>query len=132
MKIDPHACARAGMRIFCVFPLLLDFGYNMTIENQGGNIMKLSVTNIKEFGNYLRREEKSIATQEKYLRDAQSFYVYADGSEISKELVIAWKQELITKEYAVRSVNSMLASINSLLDFLGLSNCKVKNIRTQR
>ena len=94
--------------------------------------MKLSVTKIKEFADYLRREEKSMATQEKYLRDVQSFYVYANGSEITKELVIAWKQELITKEYAVRSVNSMLASINSFLDFLGLSNCKVKNIRTQR
>lgn len=94
--------------------------------------MKLTVNNIKEFAGYLCREEKSAATQEKYLRDAQSFYVYADGSEITKELVIAWKQELINKEYAVRSVNSMLASINSLLDFLGLSNCKVKNIRTQR
>ena len=34
--------------------------------------------------------------------------------------------------YAVRSVNSMLASINSFLDFVGLSSCKVKNIRTQR
>ena len=94
--------------------------------------MKLTVNNIKEFAGYLCREKKSAATQEKYLRDAQSFYVYADGSEITKELVIAWKQELINKEYAVRSVNSMLASINSLLDFLGLSNCKVKNIRTQR
>ena len=94
--------------------------------------MKLTVNNIKEFAGYLCREKKSAATQEKYLRDAQSFYVYADGSEITKELVIAWKQELITKEYAVRSVNSMLASINSFLDFLGLSNCKVKNIRTQR
>ena len=94
--------------------------------------MKLTVNNIKEFAGYLCREEKSAATQEKYLRDAQSFYVYANGSEITKELVIAWKQELITKEYAVRSVNSMLASINSFLDFLGLSNCKVKNIRTQR
>ena len=94
--------------------------------------MKLTVNNIKEFAGYLCREEKSAATQEKYLRDAQSFYVYADGSGITKELVIAWKQELINKEYAVRSVNSMLASINSLLDFLGLSNCKVKNIRTQR
>ena len=132
MKIDPHTCVRAGMRIFAFFPLLLDFGYNTTIENQGGNIMKLSVTNIKEFADYLCREEKSRATQEKYLRDAQSFCVYADGSEITKELVVAWKKKLVESGYAVRSVNSMLASINSLLDFLGLSNCKVKNIRTQR
>ena len=94
--------------------------------------MVLSVTNIKEFASYLRREEKSTATQEKYLRDVQSFSAYVDGSEITKELVVGWKQKLVESGYAVRSVNSMLASINSLLDFLTLPNCKVKNIRTQR
>ncbi|MBR4289261.1 MAG: tyrosine-type recombinase/integrase [Oscillospiraceae bacterium] len=94
--------------------------------------MVLSVTNIKEFASYLRREEKSTATQEKYLRDVQSFSAYVDGSEITKELVVGWKQKLVESGYAVRSVNSMLASINSLLDFLALPNCKVKNIRTQR
>ena len=94
--------------------------------------MKLSVTIIKEFANYLCREEKSMATREKYLRDVQSFCAYANGAKITKELVIGWKQELIAHGYAVRSVNSMLASINSLLDFLGLQSCKVKNIRTQR
>ena len=94
--------------------------------------MKLSNEQIKEFANYLYREEKSAATQEKYLRDVQAFCVYADGTEITKELVVAWKKQLVDGGYAVRSINSMLASVNSLLDFLGLSNCKVKNIRTQR
>ena len=94
--------------------------------------MKLSNEQIKEFANYLYREEKSAATQEKYLRDVQAFCVYADGNEITKELVVAWKKQLVDGGYAVRSINSMLASVNSLLDFLGLSNCKVKNIRTQR
>lgn len=94
--------------------------------------MKLSMEPIKEFVNYLYREEKSAATQEKYLRDVRMFCVYADGNEITKELIVAWKKELIESGYAVRSINSMLASVNSLLDFLGLSDCKVKNIRTQR
>ena len=94
--------------------------------------MKLSTKQIKEFGNYLCREEKSTATQEKYLRDVQAFCVYADGNEITKELVVAWKKQLVESGYAVRSINSMLASVNSLLNFLSLSNCKVKNIRTQR
>ena len=94
--------------------------------------MKLSTEQIKAFANYLCREEKSAATQEKYLRDVQAFCVYADGNEITKELVVAWKKQLVESNYAVRSINSMLASVNSLLDFLGLSNCKVKNIRTQR
>lgn len=94
--------------------------------------MKLSTENIKEFANYLRREEKSSATQEKYLRDVQAFCVYVDGNEITKEQVIAWKRQLMESGYAVRSINSMLASVNSLLDFLELSNCKTKNIRMQQ
>ncbi len=94
--------------------------------------MKLSTEQIEEFANYLCREEKSCATQEKYLRDVQVFCVYADGNEITKELVVAWKKQLVESGYAVRSVNSMLASVNSLLDFLNLSKCKVKHIRTQR
>ena len=94
--------------------------------------MKLSNERLKEFANYLCREEKSAATQEKYLRDVQAFCIYADGNEITKELVVAWKKQLVESNYAVRSINSMLASVNSLLDFLTLSHCKVKNIRTQR
>lgn len=94
--------------------------------------MKLSIEQIKEFANYLCREEKSAATQEKYLRDVRVFCVYADDNEITKELVVAWKRHLVEQGFAVRSINSMLASVNSLLDFLGLSNCKSKNIRMQQ
>ena len=94
--------------------------------------MKLSTEQIKAFASYLCREEKSAATQEKYLRDVQAFSVYAADNAITKELVVAWKKQLVEGGYAVRSINSMLASVNSLLDFLELSNCKVKNIRTQR
>lgn len=94
--------------------------------------MKLSAELKKEFADYLCREEKSNATQEKYLRDVQAFHAYINGSEITKERVSAWKKQLLQKGYAARSVNSMLASVNSLLRFLGLFECKVKNIRTQR
>lgn len=94
--------------------------------------MKLSVTIVKDFANYLILEEKSASTQEKYLRDVQSFCVYADDKEITKELVVSWKKQLVESSYAVRSINSMLASVNSLLEFLGLSNCRVKNIRMQQ
>ena len=57
--------------------------------------MKLSMKRIKEFANYLCREEKSTATQEKYLRDVQAFCRYADANDITKELVIAWKKHLM-------------------------------------
>ncbi|WP_298017729.1 tyrosine-type recombinase/integrase [uncultured Dysosmobacter sp.] len=94
--------------------------------------MTLSREQIKGFVNYLCREEKSAATQKKYLRDVQAFGVYASGTEITKELVVSWKKHLVEQGYAVRSINSMLASVNSLLDFLGLSDCKAKNIRMQQ
>lgn len=94
--------------------------------------MKISIEIVNEFANYLSREEKSAATQEKYLRDVRVFCEYSIGNEITKEIVVAWKQNLVAQGYAVRSINSMLASVNSLLDFLGASNCKAKSIRTQR
>lgn len=47
-------------------------------------------------------------------------------------MVIEYKQKLINDGYAVSSINSMLAAINSLLDYLGWADCKVKSIKTQR
>lgn len=94
--------------------------------------MILTKEQIDHFVDHLRREEKSLATQEKYLRDARAFWAFAAGREIAKETVMDWKKALVMQGYAARSVNSMLASVNSLLDFLGLPECKVKNIRTQR
>ena len=72
--------------------------------------MILTNLNIKEFSEFLCREEKSASTQEKYLRDAAVFRTYAEGAEITKELVISWKKHLIEQGYAVRSINSMLIS----------------------
>ena len=80
---------------------------------------------IERFHAHLLFEEKSAATVEKYIRDAKAFMLFADGAAITKELVIQYKQKLIEGGYAVRCVNSILASVNSLLIFLGWSDCKV-------
>ena len=87
---------------------------------------------IQQFSRYLAQEEKSAATVEKYLRDVQSFHRFADGRPVNKELVIAYKKQCMEQGYAVRSINSMLASINSFLGFLDWLDCKVKSIRLQR
>ena len=87
---------------------------------------------IREFADYLIKEEKSSATCEKYLRDVKRFWEFSGGKFITKELMMVWKQSLIDTGYAVRSINSMLASVNSLLNFLNWKDCKVKNIRMQR
>ena len=87
---------------------------------------------IERFRKYLREEEKSKNTIAKYLRDVRAFAEYLSGAEITKETVIAYKNKLLSENYAVRSMNSMLASLNSLFSFLGWSDCKVKSIKLQR
>lgn len=87
---------------------------------------------IEEFGVFLQSEEKSENTIEKYLRDIQTFARYASGAAVTKETVIAYKNKLLSKNYAARSINSMLASLNSLFSFLGWQDCKVKSIKLQR
>ena len=87
---------------------------------------------IQDFSDYLVREERSNATCEKYIRDVHSFLMFVGSNQVTKELVVAWKKELVEKGYAVRSINSMLASVNSFFGFLGWHDCKVKNIQLQQ
>lgn len=87
---------------------------------------------IDQFRVYLCQAEKSRATVEKYLRDVRAFLAFAGENEVTKELVMQWKDSLLAEQYAARSINSMLASLNSLLCFLGREDCKVKNLKVQQ
>lgn len=80
----------------------------------------------------LQKDEKSEATIEKYLRDVRLFMKYTGNNEVTKEVTISYKQKLISDGYATRSINSMIASINSLFEFLGWAECKVKSIKIQQ
>ena len=86
---------------------------------------------ISGFKEYLFLEEWSRATVEKYIWDVKVFSAFVNGVEITKEVVIEYKRHL-QEAYAVRSVNSMLASINSLFVFLGWQELKVKSIKLQQ
>lgn len=86
---------------------------------------------IAEFKEHLILEERSEITIAKYIRDVKAFAKYTQNSDITKETVIAYKKHL-QENYAVRSVNSMLASINSLFAFLGWHDLKVKSLKLQQ
>ena len=83
------------------------------------------------FKEHLILEERSAVTVEKYARDVRAFAAYASDGEITKETVIAYKKHL-QEIYAVRSVNSMLASLNCLFTFLGWHDLKVKMLKLQQ
>lgn len=92
----------------------------------------LTEEHIKSFINHFHLEEKRANTIEKYARDVKTFAAYLNGNVVSKEIVIEYKQKLIADGYAVSSINSMLAAVNSLFDYLGWIDCKVKSIKIQR
>ena len=92
----------------------------------------LSQQNLDAFRGALVTEEKSGATVEKYLRDARAFAAFAQGRAVTKALTIAFKKWLEEQSYAVRSINSILVSLNRMLKFLGWDDCKVKPLRCQR
>ncbi len=92
----------------------------------------ITQTHLIAFERHLLREEKSAATVEKYLRDARAFMLYTGSKTVSKELTVSYKKSLEDAGYKPRSVNSMLASLNSFLEFIGAVDCKVKTVRIQK
>lgn len=92
----------------------------------------LSEKEIEAFDLHLKNQEKSTNTRIKYIRDVKAFVNYTNGRKITKEIVIEYKRELIGKNYATRSINSILSSLNSMFTFLGWSDLKIKAIKVQR
>ncbi len=94
--------------------------------------MRTVKVDLRNFGEFLRREDKSPGTVEKYVRDAAGFAAYMGGAELTRDAVAAWRDGLAARGYAPVTVNSMVASVNALLRFLGREECRVKALRLQR
>ena len=86
---------------------------------------------IGKFKIRLINEEKSQATQEKYIRDITSFVKWNMGQEITKLRVLEYKEHLV-RTYAPASVNSMLSSLNIFFMFCEWQDLKVKFLKLQR
>lgn len=86
---------------------------------------------LTEFQRHLRLKERSKATVEKYMRDVRGLLQFACGQEMTRELLIEYKEHL-RGQLADRSVNSVLAAINSLLTYLGWQELKLKSLRLQQ
>lgn len=86
---------------------------------------------IQKFREHLLNEEKAIATVEKYIRDVLVFMTWLSDAEITKAVVLRYKQEL-TENYAPASVNAALSSLNSFFAFNEWYDCRVKALKIQR
>lgn len=80
---------------------------------------------LEEFRAFLREEEKSERTIEKYMRDLKSFGKFiGDGNLIEKQKVIEYKKILMDK-YKVSSANSIFVALNRFFDFCSFQELKV-------
>lgn len=104
----------------------------INIKTLKGSFAMKTITNeiIKKFELYLYEEERSGNTIEKYMRDIRFFREWLQDRNIDKSAVIEYKKELC-KRYAVKSVNSMLSSINTFFVFMGWYDLKVKTLKIQ-
>lgn len=96
--------------------------------------MNQDVTEIRQvqaFGAYLRENEKSAATVEKYMHDVRVFSGFLGDRRIDKQLLLEYKAYL-GERYAVASANSMLAALNAYLRFCGMDELCVKRFTVQR
>ncbi len=95
--------------------------------------MERIITNlmIGDFENYIRADEKSENTIEKYLHDVRLFSEFATTMEINKLLVMEFKTLLIEK-YKTTSANSMIAALNCFFKFMGWEECCIKQFKMQK
>ena len=86
---------------------------------------------VKQYIVYLEQEEKSEATRRQYKRDILHFLGFAGGQELTRELVLRYKEELQTKHRA-SSTNVKLAALNGFFSYLERDDLRVKRLRVQK
>lgn len=80
---------------------------------------------------YLREQERSLATLQKYKHDLNALAEFLNGTGLTKTALINWKEKLIG-EYAPASVNAMLAAVNGYVRFMGWMELAVKPLKIQK
>lgn len=86
---------------------------------------------LEKFENYLIDEEKSSATQKKYMRDIKTFEQWCSGEKLDKRKILAYKEHLVAR-FAPASANSVLSSLNSFFEFNHWYELKVKMLKIQK
>lgn len=86
---------------------------------------------LKEYETFLLEQEYSVNTIRKYVRDVGRFLEYAGTEEPDRMMTLLYKEEL-QNHYQLSSVNSVLASMNSYLKYIGKADCCVRACRIQR
>lgn len=86
---------------------------------------------IENYIAYQREQEKNQSTLQKYRHDLQALVYFLKGEELTKEVLIRWKEQLIN-EYAPTTVNVMLSAINGYVRYMNWTELIVKPLKIQK
>lgn len=88
---------------------------------------------LNAFREHLIEEERSENTICKYVRDIRKLMDYAQGAEVTKRLVIEFKEQLLRQDqYRISSINSFIIAVNRYMQFMGWQDIKVKTCQVQK
>ena len=80
---------------------------------------------------YLKKEEKSPATAQKYLCAAEKFMDFLENRELNRAEMLVYKEKL-SKQYCAVSLNNVLCALNCFLAFLKREDLKLKPLKIQK
>lgn len=94
---------------------------------------KITEDLLEKYRVFLYEQEKSKATIQKYICDLKKLLDYARDRELSKVLVIEYKEYLRDEEkYKTSSINSFLVAANGFFEYMGWYELKVKTYKVQK
>ncbi len=93
--------------------------------------MKITEKMLENFAIALKNDEKAPNTVTKYAADAEKLLKFAEARELSKELLVEYK-EFLLYNYKPTSANSIIAATNSFLRFCGLPEMCISQFKIQR
>lgn len=86
---------------------------------------------IGKYAAYLREQERSPSTIEKYVHDLTALSGFLAGRTVTKGLLLEWKEDIIG-QYAPASVNNKLAAVNGFLVFCGMGELRLRKLKIQK
>ena len=86
---------------------------------------------IISFEMHLLENEKAETTVQKYVRDIRCFVEYAHNQVIDKAMLLNYKG-MLRETYAIRSVNSIIAALNTFFRFANWQDLCIKQFKVQK
>lgn len=92
---------------------------------------KIFETEVENYLNYLKEEERSESTRTQYKRELLRFWDELGEERLTKEAAMAYKQKLEQK-HKPATVNTKLSALNSFFTFLGRNDLCLKLLKIQQ